>query len=153
MENSQYGFDCKNVKALIPIWAFWTGTSVLAFSWSTRCSTFHAKLKLIPVNLFLFFFSLYRRYVAMVGMCKIVGHRSRLIMLLLLLAQNLMNIILAHFKDWYNCVFLLFCCSKLILIHWFSLHHMPMITVTLWKQLLMAHRLMLKRKWIGFVDS
>ncbi|KAL8040622.1 hypothetical protein ABFX02_10G109900 [Erythranthe guttata] len=40
-----------------------------------------------------------RRYMAMVGMCKIVGHRSRLIMLLLLLAQNLMNITLAHFND------------------------------------------------------
>ncbi|KAK6156483.1 hypothetical protein DH2020_010731 [Rehmannia glutinosa] len=41
----------------------------------------------------------YRRCIAMVGMCRIVGHRSRLIMLLLLLAQNLMNIILAHFQD------------------------------------------------------
>lgn len=40
-----------------------------------------------------------RRYIAMVGMCRIVGHRSQLIMLLLLLAQNLMNIILAHFQD------------------------------------------------------
>lgn len=37
----------------------------------------------------------------MVGMCRIVGHRSQFIMLLLLLAQNLMNIILAHFQDRY----------------------------------------------------
>lgn len=47
----------------------------------------------------------------MVGMCRIVGHRSQLIMLLLLLAQNLMNIILAHFQD--RCDFLLInsrCC-------------------------------------------
>ncbi|KAG8376000.1 hypothetical protein BUALT_Bualt09G0017500 [Buddleja alternifolia] len=40
-----------------------------------------------------------RRYIAMVGMCRIVGYRNRLIMLLLLLAQNLMNIILSHFED------------------------------------------------------
>ncbi|XP_047969784.1 nuclear pore complex protein NUP205 isoform X2 [Salvia hispanica] len=40
-----------------------------------------------------------RRYIAMVGMCRIVGHRSQLIMLLLLLSQNLMNIILVHFQD------------------------------------------------------
>lgn len=42
----------------------------------------------------------------MVGMCRIVGHRRQLIMLLLLLAQNLMNIILAHFLD--RCDFCLF---------------------------------------------
>ncbi|KAK4397040.1 Nuclear pore complex protein [Sesamum angolense] len=40
-----------------------------------------------------------RRYIAMVSMCRVVGQRSRLIMLLLLLAQNLMNIILGHFQD------------------------------------------------------
>ncbi|XP_011093564.1 nuclear pore complex protein NUP205 isoform X1 [Sesamum indicum] len=40
-----------------------------------------------------------RRYIAMVSMCRVVGQRSRLIMLLLLLAENLMNIILAHFQD------------------------------------------------------
>lgn len=38
----------------------------------------------------------------MVGMCRIIGHRSQLIMLILLLAQNLMNIMLAHFQDRYN---------------------------------------------------
>ncbi|KAL8483667.1 hypothetical protein ACS0TY_026375 [Phlomoides rotata] len=40
-----------------------------------------------------------RRYIAMVGMCRIIGHRSQLITLILLLAQNLMNIMLAHFQD------------------------------------------------------
>ncbi|XP_051130999.1 nuclear pore complex protein NUP205 [Andrographis paniculata] len=40
-----------------------------------------------------------RRFIAMVGMCRIIGHGSRFIMLLLLLAQNLMNIILAHFQE------------------------------------------------------
>lgn len=46
-----------------------------------------------------------RRYIAMLGMCRIVGHRSQLIMLLLLLSQNLMNIILAHFQDRYATYF------------------------------------------------
>ncbi|KAL6555058.1 hypothetical protein OROGR_006316 [Orobanche gracilis] len=41
----------------------------------------------------------HRRCTAMASMCRIVGHWSRLIILLLLLAQNLMNIILAHFQD------------------------------------------------------
>ncbi|CAA0815850.1 Nuclear pore complex protein NUP205 [Striga hermonthica] len=41
----------------------------------------------------------HRRCTAMVAMCWFVGHWNRLIMLLLLLAQNLMNIILTHFHD------------------------------------------------------
>ncbi|KAL3643098.1 hypothetical protein CASFOL_013913 [Castilleja foliolosa] len=41
----------------------------------------------------------HRRCTAMASMCRIVGHWSRLITLWLLLAQNMMNIILAHFQD------------------------------------------------------
>ncbi|KAL6558480.1 hypothetical protein OROMI_018830 [Orobanche minor] len=41
----------------------------------------------------------HRRCTAMASMCHIVGHWSRVIILLLLLAQNLMNIILDHFQD------------------------------------------------------
>ncbi|GAA0150858.1 hypothetical protein LIER_09706 [Lithospermum erythrorhizon] len=40
-----------------------------------------------------------RRYIAMVEMCQIVGDRNRLTMLLLLLAENIMNVILVHFQD------------------------------------------------------
>ncbi|KAL2479697.1 Nuclear pore complex protein [Abeliophyllum distichum] len=40
-----------------------------------------------------------RRYIAMVEMCQIVGHRNRFITLLLLITQNVMNIILTHFQD------------------------------------------------------
>lgn len=40
-----------------------------------------------------------RRYIAMVEMCQIVGDRNRLTTLLLLLAENIMNVILVHFQD------------------------------------------------------
>ncbi|KAL6992058.1 hypothetical protein U1Q18_010169 [Sarracenia purpurea var. burkii] len=40
-----------------------------------------------------------RRYIAMVEMCHIAGNRDQLITLLLLLAENVMNIILVHFQD------------------------------------------------------
>ncbi|PHT73635.1 Nuclear pore complex protein [Capsicum annuum] len=40
-----------------------------------------------------------RRYVAMMEMCQIVGDRNQLMTLLLLLAENVMNIILVHFQD------------------------------------------------------
>ncbi|CAA2964556.1 nuclear pore complex NUP205 [Olea europaea subsp. europaea] len=40
-----------------------------------------------------------RRYIAMVEMCQIVGHRNQFITLLLLITQNAMNIILTHFQD------------------------------------------------------
>lgn len=40
-----------------------------------------------------------RRYVAMLEMCQIVGDRNQLMTLLLLLAENVMNIILVHFQD------------------------------------------------------
>ncbi|KAL1816058.1 hypothetical protein ACET3Z_018632 [Daucus carota] len=40
-----------------------------------------------------------RRYTAMVQMCQIVGYRDQLVTLLLLLAENVLNIILVHFQD------------------------------------------------------
>lgn len=43
----------------------------------------------------------------MVEMCRIVGYRDQLVTLLLLLAENVLNIILVHFQDRYalsNCV-------------------------------------------------
>ncbi|XP_059635097.1 nuclear pore complex protein NUP205 [Cornus florida] len=40
-----------------------------------------------------------RRYIAMVEMCHIAGNRDQLITLLLLLAENVLNIILIHFQD------------------------------------------------------
>lgn len=40
-----------------------------------------------------------RRYTAMVEMCRIVGYRDQLVTLLLLLAENVLNIILVHFQD------------------------------------------------------
>ncbi|XP_021760813.1 nuclear pore complex protein NUP205-like [Chenopodium quinoa] len=40
-----------------------------------------------------------RRYIAMVEMCQIVGDRDQLVTLLLLLAENVLNVILAHFQD------------------------------------------------------
>lgn len=40
-----------------------------------------------------------RRYIAMVEMCQSVADRNRLVTLLLLLAENVMNIILVHFQD------------------------------------------------------
>ncbi|XP_052198623.1 nuclear pore complex protein NUP205 isoform X2 [Diospyros lotus] len=40
-----------------------------------------------------------RRYIAMVKMCQIAGNRDRLITVLLLLSENVMNIILVHFQD------------------------------------------------------
>ncbi|KAJ8528333.1 hypothetical protein K7X08_022025 [Anisodus acutangulus] len=40
-----------------------------------------------------------RRYFAMLEMCQIVGDRNQLMTLLLLLAENVMNIILVHFQD------------------------------------------------------
>ncbi|XP_070003798.1 nuclear pore complex protein NUP205 [Nicotiana sylvestris] len=40
-----------------------------------------------------------RRYIAMVEMCQIIGDRNKLMTLLLLLAENVMNIILVHFQD------------------------------------------------------
>lgn len=43
----------------------------------------------------------------MVEMCRIVGYRDQLVTLLLLLAENVLNIILVHFQDGYapsNCV-------------------------------------------------
>nr|GEW31502.1 nuclear pore complex protein NUP205 [Tanacetum cinerariifolium] len=39
-----------------------------------------------------------RRYVAMVEMCRVAGNRDRLIILVLLLAENLLNIFLIHFR-------------------------------------------------------
>ncbi|GJT14683.1 nuclear pore complex protein NUP205 isoform X1, partial [Tanacetum coccineum] len=39
-----------------------------------------------------------RRYVAMVEMCRVAGNRDRLIILVLLLAENLLNIFLIHFQ-------------------------------------------------------
>lgn len=70
----------------------------------------------------------------MVGMSRIVGQRSRLIMLLLLVAQNLMNVILAHFQDRCNFYHVAFQCCKInfcltdIL---FCILLMHLITVTL----------------------
>ncbi|GAB2300342.1 hypothetical protein Dimus_034380 [Dionaea muscipula] len=40
-----------------------------------------------------------RRYIAMVGMCQIVGYSDQLLTLLLLMAENLLNVILIHFRD------------------------------------------------------
>lgn len=40
-----------------------------------------------------------RRYIAMVEMCEIAGNRYHLIELLLLLAEQLLNVILVHFQD------------------------------------------------------
>lgn len=37
----------------------------------------------------------------MVQMCQIVGYRDQLVTLLLLLAENVLNIILVHFQDGY----------------------------------------------------
>ncbi|CAH9123221.1 unnamed protein product [Cuscuta epithymum] len=39
------------------------------------------------------------RYIAMMEMCRIVGDRNRLIAILLLVSENVMNIILFHFQD------------------------------------------------------
>lgn len=38
----------------------------------------------------------------MLEMCQIVGDRNQLMTLLLLLAENVMNIILVHFQDRYD---------------------------------------------------
>ncbi|KAL7600679.1 hypothetical protein Lser_V15G24008 [Lactuca serriola] len=40
-----------------------------------------------------------RRYVAMVEMCRVAGNRDRLITLVLLLAENLLNIFFIHFQN------------------------------------------------------
>nr|XP_043623465.1 nuclear pore complex protein NUP205 isoform X2 [Erigeron canadensis] len=40
-----------------------------------------------------------RRYIAMVEMCRVAGNRDRLIILVLLLAENLLNIFLIHFQN------------------------------------------------------
>ncbi|CAH9088046.1 unnamed protein product [Cuscuta europaea] len=40
-----------------------------------------------------------RRYIAMMETCRIVGDRNRLITILLLVSENVMNIILFHFQD------------------------------------------------------
>ncbi|XP_031097713.1 nuclear pore complex protein NUP205 isoform X1 [Ipomoea triloba] len=40
-----------------------------------------------------------RRYIAMMEMCRIVGDRNKLITILLLVSENVMNIILFHFQD------------------------------------------------------
>ncbi|XP_076958818.1 nuclear pore complex protein NUP205-like [Bidens hawaiensis] len=40
-----------------------------------------------------------RRYIAMVEMCRVAGNRDRLITLLLLLSENLLNIFLIHFQN------------------------------------------------------
>lgn len=40
-----------------------------------------------------------RRYIAMLEMCRVVVNRNRLIALLLLISENVMNIILVHFQD------------------------------------------------------
>nr|XP_048332077.1 nuclear pore complex protein NUP205 isoform X1 [Ziziphus jujuba var. spinosa] len=40
-----------------------------------------------------------RRYVAMVEMCQVVGHRDQLITLLLPLVEQVLNVILIHFQD------------------------------------------------------
>ncbi|XP_024980449.1 nuclear pore complex protein NUP205 isoform X1 [Cynara cardunculus var. scolymus] len=40
-----------------------------------------------------------RRYITMVEMCRIAGNRDRLITLVLLLAENLLNIFLIHFQN------------------------------------------------------
>ncbi|KAJ0515388.1 putative nucleoporin [Helianthus annuus] len=40
-----------------------------------------------------------RRYIAMVEMCRVAGNRDRLITLLLLLAENLLNVFLIHFQN------------------------------------------------------
>lgn len=40
-----------------------------------------------------------RRYLAMVEMCRVTGNRDRLIILVLLLAENLLNIFLIHFQN------------------------------------------------------
>ncbi|XP_071686120.1 nuclear pore complex protein NUP205 isoform X2 [Rutidosis leptorrhynchoides] len=40
-----------------------------------------------------------RRYIAMVEMCRVAGNKDRLITLVLLLAENLLNIFLIHFQN------------------------------------------------------
>ncbi|KAJ0698414.1 putative nucleoporin [Helianthus annuus] len=47
-----------------------------------------------------------RRYIAMVEMCRVAGNRDRLITLLLLLAENLLNVFLIHFQT--GLLFILF---------------------------------------------
>lgn len=42
----------------------------------------------------------------MVEMCQIVGYRDQLVTLLLLLAENVLNIILVHFQDGYALIVL-----------------------------------------------
>lgn len=58
-----------------------------------------------------------RRYIAMLEMCRIVVNRNRLITLLLLISENVMNIILVHFQDWYNPhFFILYSCEDVCVI-------------------------------------
>ncbi|KAI7728587.1 hypothetical protein M8C21_001105, partial [Ambrosia artemisiifolia] len=55
-----------------------------------------------------------RRYIAMVEMCRVAGNRDRLITLLLLLAENLLNIFLIHFQNSQTGEDLESFCSKLL---------------------------------------
>lgn len=56
---------------------------------------------LLDINVIICCFNRVRRYTALVEMCQIVGYRDRLITLLFLLAENVLNIILVHFQDRY----------------------------------------------------
>ncbi|MFS7982208.1 putative nucleoporin [Helianthus anomalus] len=55
-----------------------------------------------------------RRYIAMVEMCRVAGNRDRLITLLLLLAENLLNVFLIHFQNSQTGEDLDSFCSKLL---------------------------------------
>lgn len=60
---------------------------------------------LLDINVIICCFNWVRRYTALVEMCQIVGYRDRLITLLFLLAENVLNIILVHFQDRYAIYF------------------------------------------------
>lgn len=105
---------------------------------------------------FLSFLLLSRRYIAMVEMCQIVADKNRLVTLLLLLAENVMNIILVHFQDRYKCISVLYISLKFLWSYRVMIcfaAHTSAVLVKLWKQLRMIERWTLVRISICFARS
>ena len=79
--------------ALISVswWTFEFSSHIYSFYSPRACNMFLLILKLLLV--------LYRRYIAMVEMCQVIGSRDQLIGLLVPLAEQVLNVILIHFQD------------------------------------------------------
>lgn len=79
--------------ALISVsWLTFEFSSHIYSLYSPRaCNVFLLILKLLLV--------LYRRYIAMVEMCQVIGSRDQLIGLVVPLAEQVLNVILIHFQD------------------------------------------------------